>query len=915
MNGINKKVLLVIVATVVGLAMIGTFKYISGTKKPATAAVSLEHLNGMYDATLAIEKANNKLKEGNQASAIIEKVKTEEKIVALTFDGIVDQGTTEELLKLLDHHKVKAMFFLPGIKSAEDSETVKVISKAGQPIGNYTLQADRDITKLSSQQLLEDFCQTNVILRDITGEEPTMLKADIKNYTKKLLKSSYASGLETAVHSSYFLSYQSLPTQSMAVDYVKSLKEGSIISIKTDRVLNDSEYEKPVRNKEEKPAIDPEPTLNLNPEEPVNPNKKLIEVVEFLLTALQGEDYKIVLVDQLLSYEGVVLAKDESVDKAPAMVVGGAADENKRHQIFKPVITKPKHQTSKIVPSPSQIKNELDLKVDKDLNVDKGLKVDKKPANYQEKRIQNKGNQAKIISNFSTTDPTVAYTFRGVGNKDVVENVLDVLEELDAKATFFITGKEILAYPENIQQIIDRGQQVANGGYGMITSSPRMLDFDSLSYEIDMGERYLKAFLGEDYSKERHNIYMPLYADTGGHVLEVASALGYKEVITYNKNPIQAKYKDLYAEDIINGYFSNIIALSRGDIVHFRLDYLTEKGVIEEVVRQIAVKYIKNSTYNIGDLASLEMSNLRYSPKSKADIVGTDSIQKAYGYPEEQLENLIVRNYIGNPDIVSSSQLVEFSEREIAQINKEGKIKVNNDKVIFLTFDDWGSDASITPLLNTLKKYNAKATFFIRVGSDNLSYESDFINPNLLRAVALDGHDIGNHTFKHLKINISGEAEKQMLQYDVLIAQQEMLRYIGDTGAVKPFFRPPTLAVSKTGLETVFDMGYKYIVNGDFSTHDYDATSAAQLINRLKNGLNTNDSSQEVNESTPFEDRRMIENGSVVVMHMSDESAYTAEALDAVIPYYMERGYRFAKLSDYLKNDYHNEPITVGGGQ
>jgi peptidoglycan/xylan/chitin deacetylase (PgdA/CDA1 family) len=137
-----------------------------------------------------------------------------------------------------------------------------------------------------------------------------------------------------------------------------------------------------------------------------------------------------------------------------------------------------------------------------------------------------------------------------------------------------------------------------------------------------------------------------------------------------------------------------------------------------------------------------------------------------------------------------------------------------------------------------------------------------------------------------MKINILTEEEASLLREDIVAAHQEMARYIGDTGALKLFFRPPTLAVSKLGLETIFDCGYQYIINGDFSTHDYEAESAEELIDNLKNGMGN----------------RRIMDGSIVVMHMSDTSKYTAEALDVVIPYYQAQGYRFAKLSDYLKH-------------
>jgi peptidoglycan-N-acetylglucosamine deacetylase len=62
---------------------------------------------------------------------------------------------------------------------------------------------------------------------------------------------------------------------------------------------------------------------------------------------------------------------------------------------------------------------------------------------------------------------------------------------------------------------------------------------------------------------------------------------------------------------------------------------------------------------------------------------------------------------------------------------------------IYLTFDD-GPIPEVTPwVLQKLKKYNAKATFFC-IG-DNIKK-----HPEIFKAVLSEGHAIGNHTFNHL---------------------------------------------------------------------------------------------------------------------------------------------------------------------
>src|SRR5579871_3899213 len=70
--------------------------------------------------------------------------------------------------------------------------------------------------------------------------------------------------------------------------------------------------------------------------------------------------------------------------------------------------------------------------------------------------------------------------------------------------------------------------------------------------------------------------------------------------------------------------------------------------------------------------------------------------------------------------------------------------KVNTiEKKLYLTFDD-GPVPEITPfVLDELRKYKAKATFFC-IGKNIKA------NPAIFKRIVKEGHGIGNHTFNHL---------------------------------------------------------------------------------------------------------------------------------------------------------------------
>ncbi|MDD2549143.1 MAG: polysaccharide deacetylase family protein [Bacteroidales bacterium] len=68
----------------------------------------------------------------------------------------------------------------------------------------------------------------------------------------------------------------------------------------------------------------------------------------------------------------------------------------------------------------------------------------------------------------------------------------------------------------------------------------------------------------------------------------------------------------------------------------------------------------------------------------------------------------------------------------------------NSDNTIYLTFDD-GPTQGVTPwVIDTLKKYNAKATFFCL--GKNVE-----MHPDIFQRIIDEGHGVGNHSYSHLK--------------------------------------------------------------------------------------------------------------------------------------------------------------------
>ena len=70
--------------------------------------------------------------------------------------------------------------------------------------------------------------------------------------------------------------------------------------------------------------------------------------------------------------------------------------------------------------------------------------------------------------------------------------------------------------------------------------------------------------------------------------------------------------------------------------------------------------------------------------------------------------------------------------------------RIEDEDGIYITFDDGPTPGVTEWILTTLKKYNAKATFFV-LGKNVELY------PDLYEKILSEGHRVGNHTYSHQK--------------------------------------------------------------------------------------------------------------------------------------------------------------------
>lgn len=191
------------------------------------------------------------------------------------------------------------------------------------------------------------------------------------------------------------------------------------------------------------------------------------------------------------------------------------------------------------------------------------------------------------------------------------------------------------------------------------------------------------------------------------------------------------------------------------------------------------------------------------------------------------------------------------------------RVDTGGEKKVAISFDaTWGAD--YTPkLLEILKAENVKATFYL-AGFWIEKY------PEMVKKIAQEGHELGNHTYSHPHLNSLAESEikREIMQ------THEMIKEL--TGKSTTVFRPPFGEYSNKVINVAKDCGYQTII-WDVDSLDWKNLSAQQIQSRIV---------------------EKVKPGSIVLMH--NAGLNTPQALPGIIKALKQKGYKFTTTSELL---------------
>jgi len=139
---------------------------------------------------------------------------------------------------------------------------------------------------------------------------------------------------------------------------------------------------------------------------------------------------------------------------------------------------------------------------------------------------------------------------------------------------------------------------------------------------------------------------------------------------------------------------------------------------------------------------------------------------------------------------------------------------------IYLTFDDGPTPGVTNLILDLLKKFNAKATFFC-IGKNVVRF------PQLYRRILEEGHQVGNHGFSHLN---GWKTSSKVYVHDVMRCAEEI-----DSN----LFRPPYGKISSSQIKILkkqFEIIMWSVLSMDYSKNISKERSLSITLKKLKKG-------------------------------------------------------------------------------
>lgn len=229
-------------------------------------------------------------------------------------------------------------------------------------------------------------------------------------------------------------------------------------------------------------------------------------------------------------------------------------------------------------------------------------------------------------------------------------------------------------------------------------------------------------------------------------------------------------------------------------------------------------------------------------------------------------ENIYEINYDYELDNIIKKRVFEENNYDILNYTK-------SDKIIAFTFDD-GPSYNTIKIVNTLVKYDSKATFFL-VGNKIEKYAKT------MDVLVKNGMDIGNHTYSHKEL--TKLSDKEILK-EIDLTNEVIYNKTG----IKPMFLRPSYGAMNKRIKKLSTMP---IIIWNIDTLDWKYHNSNKIKDKIL---------------------KYVSDGDIILMH--DTYVATLNAIEMVIPELKKQGYKIVSVSELFKYKGVKPKLGIGYG-
>ena len=204
-------------------------------------------------------------------------------------------------------------------------------------------------------------------------------------------------------------------------------------------------------------------------------------------------------------------------------------------------------------------------------------------------------------------------------------------------------------------------------------------------------------------------------------------------------------------------------------------------------------------------------------------------------------------------------------------VNEDSSSDELKEKVVYLTFDDGPGGKVTKEILDTLKKENVPATFFV-IGSEIKGQE------DILLRMKDEGHSIGLHSFTHDRSKLY--CNNDGFLNEMIKSQEAIYKVTGEKYNILRFpfgCNNSTYKLTQGLVDTLH--------NNNFKIYDWTADT--------EDGANYNSAPESIIRKGCKNEKNVV-----VLMHCGFINKNSAKALPSIIKYYKDNGYVFKSIDE-----------------